>query len=172
MAIDGEKLMGVVIDGEKLMEGSIGIGEKLMGVVIDGEKLMQVAIGEKLMEAAIDVGDEEVLEWFHDYINEEHKACEENEVSSDCFAVYCKIGASIDGASADDWLDIYPLQGYIDDIIKEEVNGSKWYPSFRRPTGYYPYKDSHDLRNKGGRGFEGYGWKVGARLWVAFFVKD
>ena len=99
---------------------------------------------DKLMEVAIDVGGEEVLEWFHDYINEEHSDCED-EASSGCFAVYCKIGDGIDNESAEDWVNFETFQDYIDDIIGEEVNGDAWAPSSKRPGESDPYENSRDL---------------------------
>ena len=99
---------------------------------------------DKLMEVAIDVGGEEVLEWFHDYINEKHSDCED-EASSGCFAVYCKIGDGIDNDSAENWVNFKTFQGYIDDIIEEEVNGDAWAPSSKRPGESDPYEDNRDL---------------------------
>lgn len=101
--------------------------------------------GDKLMEVAIDVGDEEILEWFQEYINEENSDCEDDETESDCFTVYCKIGDGIEDDSADDWLGFESFEEYIDEIIEEETNGTRWTPSRNRPGEADAYQDSRDL---------------------------
>ena len=100
--------------------------------------------GNKLMEVVLDVGDEEILDWFQEYINEENSDCEEDEASKECFKVYCKIGDGIDDDSADDWLEFESFENYIDEIIEDEVNGDRWLPLGKR-TGADPYEDSRDL---------------------------
>jgi len=101
--------------------------------------------GDELMTLAIDVGGEDIIEWFQDYINEEHSDCEDDETSSNCFKVYCKIGKDIGDDSADDWLSFETFEDYINDILEEETNGNNWSPSNKSPSGSDPYEDSGDL---------------------------
>ena len=100
---------------------------------------------DRLMEVAIASGNEEVIEWFQEYIHQHNSDCDDDETSSNCFAVYCKIGDGIDDDSADDWLSFETFEDYINDIIDEETNGTAWSPSSKRPGGADPYEDSRDL---------------------------
>jgi len=80
--------------------------------------------GDRLMEVAIEEGVEDTIDWFVNYINEKNRHCEDEEVSEDCFEVYCKIGNGIDDEQEDDWLDIEDFEDYINDIIEDGINKS------------------------------------------------
>ena len=53
---------------------------------------------DKLMGLVIDSGNEAALKWFHSYITEKAEGCtgDNDEVSLECFSVFCKIGKDID----------------------------------------------------------------------------
>ena len=78
----------------------------------------------KLMEVAIDSGNEHVIEWFMDYIDDENNDCDDESVSRDCFAVYCKIGDGIDDDFMEDWLGFDNFESYIEDIIDDKINSA------------------------------------------------
>ena len=101
--------------------------------------------GDKLMEVVLDVGNEEILDWFQEYINEENSDCEEDETSEECFKVYCKIGDGINDDSADDWLEFETFENYINEIIGDKTNGSNWKPRSKISTSTDSYQDSRDL---------------------------
>ena len=75
-----------------------------------------------LMEVAIDSGNEMVIEWFMDYINDENDECDDESVSKACFTVYCKIGEELDSDLMEDWLNYDVFSGYIEDIIDDKIN--------------------------------------------------
>ena len=100
---------------------------------------------DKLMEVVIDSGNEEVMEWFQEYIHQHNSDCNRDETSLACFSVYCKIGKGIDKDSAGDWLSFETFEDYISDIIDEETNGTAWSPSSKQPGGADSYKDHRDL---------------------------
>ncbi len=83
--------------------------------------------GDKLMELAIDTGNEDIMEWFMDFINEEHSGCESDSNESQkkaCLTNYCKIGAGIDDEYREGWLDFEHFEDYIEDVISEGVNSN------------------------------------------------
>ena len=77
---------------------------------------------DKLIEVAIDSGNDEILEWFMDYIEDKNRDCNDNPVSKNCFKVYCTIGEDIDEDYMEDWLSYEVFESYIEDIIDEGVN--------------------------------------------------
>ena len=79
---------------------------------------------DKLMEVAIDSGNEMVVEWFMDYIEDKSDDCRREMVSLGCFEVYCKIGDGIDEDFMEEWLSYGDFESYIDDIIDEGVNSN------------------------------------------------
>ena len=79
---------------------------------------------DKLMEIVIEEGNEEALEWFHEYITEEATGCKgEDEVDGMCFAVFCEIGEGIDDESREDWLSFEDFEDYIEEVIEAGLNG-------------------------------------------------
>ena len=84
---------------------------------------------DKLMEVAIDSGNEMVIKWFMDYIAEKNDHCNDESVSQACFAVYCKIGKGIDKDSVEDWLSYGEFESYIEDIIDDQINADNVGPS-------------------------------------------
>ena len=77
----------------------------------------------RLMEVAIDSGNEKTMEWFIDYIEDKNEACRDETVSKDCFAVYCKIGEGLDNDHVEKWLDEFnEFESYIKIIIEDGVN--------------------------------------------------
>ncbi|MCZ0933387.1 MAG: hypothetical protein OXJ52_09600 [Oligoflexia bacterium] len=88
------------------------------------EPFLQKIERDKLMEVAIDSGNEMVIEWFMDYINDENSDCKDEDVSKDCFEVYCKIGKGIDEDFMEQWLDYPVFEDHIDDIIQNGVNAT------------------------------------------------
>ena len=79
---------------------------------------------DKLMEVAIDSGNEMIVEWFMDYIEDKNNDCNRETVSLACFEVYCKIGDGIDEDFMEDWLGYGSFESYIEDIIDEGVNSN------------------------------------------------
>ena len=79
---------------------------------------------DKLMAVAIDSGNEMVVEWFMDYIEDKNNECRNEMVSLGCFEVYCKIGDGIDEDFMEDWLSYGDFESYIDDIIGKGVNSN------------------------------------------------
>ncbi len=80
---------------------------------------------ENLMEQAVK-SNKALAEWFVEYINEHNGYCDNNdELSLNCFKVYCKIAKSMDEDSRSTWLNIKSWTAYIDDIIKEGTNGAR-----------------------------------------------
>ena len=79
---------------------------------------------DRLIEVAIDSGNEGVIEWFMDYIEDENTACNNETVSQNCFEVYCKIGDGIDEDFMEDWLGYEVFESYIDDIIDDKINAT------------------------------------------------
>ena len=117
---------------EALLEGFAG------SINSNGDNIWEPFVerieGDKLMELAIESGNEETLDWFMDYINEKNSQCEDEELHVDCFKIYCKIGDEIDDDYRDDWLGYENFEDYIEDIISEginsdggsEANGYQW----------------------------------------------
>ncbi|MCY4321281.1 MAG: hypothetical protein OXC37_02605 [Bdellovibrionaceae bacterium] len=79
---------------------------------------------DKLMEVAIDSGNEMIIEWFMDYINDKNPACDSESVSKECFRVYCRIGEGIHDDFMEDWLSYDAFESYIEDIIDEGINST------------------------------------------------
>lgn len=84
-----------------------------------------------LFEVAIDARNESAMDWFLNYIFYTDGACnDDEEVSSACFTVICKIGDGFEDEDfLRDWLEFGIFEDYIDDIIKGEVNAGsdpKW----------------------------------------------
>ena len=83
-----------------------------------------------LMGLAINVGpfdkgkNNNLLDWFIDYIEDENTQCQREPVHEDCFKLYCQIGKRIDEDYANDWLNFDSFLAYINDIIEEGINGS------------------------------------------------
>ena len=90
----------------------------------------------KLMEVAIDSGNENVIEWFMDYINDENNDCDDESVSKACFEVYCKIGDGIDDDYMEDWLGFDQFESYIEDIIDDKINSPSAEDSDNQGTGW------------------------------------
>lgn len=88
------------------------------------EPFIEKIDGDKLMELAIETGNDETIDWFMDYINEKNTQCEDDEVHANCFKIYCKIGNKIDDEYRDDWLRNENFEEYIEDIIEEGINKS------------------------------------------------
>ena len=88
--------------------------------------LARVDSSEKLMETAIENGNEYILDWFHDYIIQEESDCSSNENSTGCFEVFCKIGDGIDPDSSEDWRRYENFEDYLGEIVEERVNYSRW----------------------------------------------
>ena len=82
----------------------------------------------RLIEIVIDAGNESALEWFHSYITETATDCSGNsdEVSLECFKVFCRIGKGIDPDFRENWLSFEDFEEYIDDIIQAEINGASY----------------------------------------------
>ena len=70
-----------------------------------------------LMDIA--VSNEEVADWFQDFINEENSDCEKDETDLECWTVYCKIGEKMDDDYRGDWLGFKDFKTYVNDIIEE-----------------------------------------------------
>ena len=79
--------------------------------------------GDTLMEVAVDSGNEEIIGWFQDFINEKNSACDRDETSLGCWDVYCKIGKVMEDSYRDDLLDVEDFDNYVEDIIEEGTNG-------------------------------------------------
>ena len=78
---------------------------------------------DKLMEVVIEEGNEEAVEWFHEYITEEVNGCEgDDEDDISCFTVFCTIGQGIDQDSREDWLGFEDFEEYIEDIVDSQIN--------------------------------------------------
>ena len=84
--------------------------------------IAKIESGYRLMEFAVDSGDEDVIEWFMDYIFEKNSNCERDEITTACFTLYCKIGKEMDRDYRDDWLRFDNFQEYIDEIISDGIN--------------------------------------------------
>ena len=80
----------------------------------------------RLMEIVIDTGNESALEWFHEYITEKAAGCRSEEVSLECFKVFCRIGKDIDRDFRENWLSFEDFEEYIEDIIDNEINGASY----------------------------------------------
>ena len=73
--------------------------------------------GDPLMEYVISQGNDDAMEWFMKFINDEYSACDD-ETSDTCFNdVYCAIGTDIDNDLSEDWLDFEKFEDYINDVI-------------------------------------------------------
>ena len=77
---------------------------------------------ERLMEVAIDSGNEDVVEWFMNYIEDKNSSCRKDNVSKSCFEVYCRIGDGIGDDYMEDWLGYDKFESYIEDIIEDKIN--------------------------------------------------
>ena len=80
---------------------------------------------DKLIEVAVDFGNESAIEWFQNYITETATGCRGNndEISGTCFEVFCKIGKDMDDDFRESWLSFEDFEDYIDDIVQAGVNG-------------------------------------------------
>ena len=97
----------------------------------------------RLMEVAINSGDEKIIEWFMDYIEEKNSFCQGETVSRDCFAVYCKIGDGIDDEDMENWLYYDEFKSYIEKILRDKINANN--------------SDDDNYSNRG----DGSGWEYG-----------
>jgi len=78
--------------------------------------------GDKFMELVVASGEEFIVEWFHNFINERNSACEYNTESKGCLKIYCIIGDGIDRDNRGDWTRYEVFEKYLEDIIDEKVN--------------------------------------------------
>ncbi len=114
---------------------------------------------DKLMEVAVESGNDDLMEWFLDYINEKNNACEDDETSAGCLTVYCRIGKEMDDDSLEEWLDYEVFEDYINNIIEDKINACNWQRGNNRPatdsegetcsgrgSAPDPYEESDDLR--------------------------
>ena len=87
--------------------------------------ITRIKSGDKLMEIVIDSGNDSASEWFHNYITEKAEGCtgDNDEVSLECFSVFCKIGKDFDVNLRENWLS-FEFEEYIDDIVQAEINGN------------------------------------------------
>ena len=76
------------------------------------------------MEVAIKSGNEHVIEWFMDYIEEENNACGFETASKACFKVYCKIGNGIHRGAIKDWTNYDAFRSYLEDIVDDKINAT------------------------------------------------
>ena len=97
--------------------------------------LERIESGDKLMELAIDSGNENIVEWFMEYIFEKSEVCQHQELAVGCFEIYCKIGEDIDEDYRDDWLSYYKFEDYLDEIIERGTNRRD--PSTIEPPYYW-----------------------------------
>ena len=83
--------------------------------------------GDSFLEIAIEATNEEALDWVHDFMeNEEVGSCGEGDIETvNCLYTYCDIASSMSEKEADKWLEFDYFEGYIENIIDEEVNGSR-----------------------------------------------
>ncbi|MCY4321282.1 MAG: hypothetical protein OXC37_02610, partial [Bdellovibrionaceae bacterium] len=103
---------------------------------------------DNLMEVAIDSGNEDVIDWFMDYINDKNQACDREPVSKPCFEVYCRIAQDIDDDSIENWLDYDSFESYIEDIIEEGVNSKNRGDNANRGTAGWTYgEESGELED-------------------------
>lgn len=77
-----------------------------------------------LMEVVIQVGNEEALEWFHEYITETNEACRNEKFSLECFTVFCKIGKDMNQENRKTWLEFDEFDDYIAGVVNNQINGS------------------------------------------------
>ena len=106
--------------------------KRLFKEIVGGEDntyepfLQRIDGRDKLMEVAIEEGNYEAVEWFHDYIFETTEACSDNEVSLGCFKNFCEIGKDIDDHSREDWMGFEDFEDYIEDIVEDRINENNW----------------------------------------------
>ena len=79
---------------------------------------------ERLMEVVIDSGSEDVMVWFMNFIEDKSSDCRNDNVSRNCFEVFCRIGDGIDEDFMEDWLDYDQFESYIEDIIDDKINAN------------------------------------------------
>ena len=81
---------------------------------------------DKLIEVVIGSGNESALEWFFNYITEKAEGCsgDSDEVSLECFTVFCKIGKEMDEEIRESWLSFEDFEDYINDIVRTGINGN------------------------------------------------
>ena len=79
----------------------------------------------RFMEVAIDSGNEEVIRWIVNYIEEKSSSCKEDTVTKSCFTVYCKIGRGITKQTMEEWPEYKIFESYIINIIDDKVNSKQ-----------------------------------------------
>ena len=94
------------------------------------------ADGDELMEVIVQDADEEVHDWFLDFINEKNTACEDDPETRACFRVYCRIGDDLTDDAREDWLDFEEFEDYLENIIDERVNSRQGEGSNRNNLGW------------------------------------
>ena len=78
-----------------------------------------------LMELAIASGDEDIMKWFIDFINEKNKDCKDNTETIKCFRIYCIISEGISKNNRYKWLSFEVFEDYLKGIIDEKVNSQQ-----------------------------------------------
>ena len=78
-----------------------------------------------LLEYAINAGNDIAIDYFLDYFFQTHRSCRNNKkITIACLTVICKIGASIDERDRENIFDSSIFADFIEDIIKEKINGA------------------------------------------------
>ena len=84
--------------------------------------------GQTLIELAVHHDNEIALEWFQKYVFDTSRNCENDEDDLTCFAVFCRIGESMDRRDGlrEDWISYDYFERYIDGLIKNKTNANDY----------------------------------------------
>ena len=131
--VSDEELTELVRDEDDKFAALEGLFKKITRGFSSGTETHKPFIGridgnDRLMEVAIEEFNWEAVEWFQDYITETAGACSGNndEASTGCFTVFCKIGKDTDKDSREDWLRFETFEEYIVEIIDTGINKNNW----------------------------------------------
>ena len=104
----------------------------------------------RFIEVAVNSGNEKVIEWFMEYIEDKNNACGNETVSKACFTVYCKIGNRINKNAMKSLMGFDSFASYIEDIVDDKINATNGVHSnvgtgWTYGDGNGEYEDSGDI---------------------------